>query len=364
MEKAESRLRRRIVKALRERGYYAETQHGSVYSGRGRSDITVGCPYLVKIEVKTRRGKLTRQQLSHLEDVRRADCVAFVARSIEDAVRGVELAEEGRFPYMSTSDPAEIDLSFLDELEAEFSAKTPAQQEQPIAEEPEAEPEAIMVEPVPEPYEPAADEPTDEEPEPDEPTAGTIETPPVDAGWADHTTEQADAVEAAAKKEEEDAARAAAITAARAAAFADHVVDREEVVEAAAKAIAARKEAQALIDQRETPAPSGYDTRIHSIQQAPVGGLFEQLLAELRVLNINLQTLSKVLAGPQWPTSPPSPSKVKGMLETAGMLYNTEPPPPSSQARVQEMMAEQTTKVRRKRRSKAEMEAARAAGRS
>lgn len=77
----EVNIRSRIVKDLRGRGAYVNVNHGTAYSGRGRSDIEACLAgRFIAIETKTPAGKARAKQEWRLEQVRRAGGVGIIAR--------------------------------------------------------------------------------------------------------------------------------------------------------------------------------------------------------------------------------------------------------------------------------------------
>jgi hypothetical protein len=68
-------------------------RHGRGYLP-GLADIGGEMPngIILQIEVKTKDGKPTVDQFRHLERIRKGNGVAFVARSIDDVIRGLEAA--------------------------------------------------------------------------------------------------------------------------------------------------------------------------------------------------------------------------------------------------------------------------------
>ena len=115
--KRESGLRSRIVKRLRERGWLAQVQHGSVFSGSGRSDIlgcAVGRFFAIEVKIPDLTSQPTPLQEAYLRSVLAAGGIAFVARSVEEAEAGVQ-----KGIAMATSPPEDFTLDFsslLDDL--------------------------------------------------------------------------------------------------------------------------------------------------------------------------------------------------------------------------------------------------------
>lgn len=119
----EADIRNNLRKAVVGIGGYAMTQHGSAYSGRGRSDLTfivAGIPFVV--EVKTPTGGPTRIQLEHLRRVRAAGGCAFIGRDVPLAMQAIRLRMKGVTPYMEEN--FEIDPEMLRELEEKFGPST------------------------------------------------------------------------------------------------------------------------------------------------------------------------------------------------------------------------------------------------
>lgn len=96
---------------LRRMGCVAYAQPGSARSGRGRTDLVV-CDrgqYLA-IETKTLTGRATKKQAQRIREIRQAGGCAYVARTVEEITRGVELWRQGIKPWRDD------ELDFLDEL--------------------------------------------------------------------------------------------------------------------------------------------------------------------------------------------------------------------------------------------------------
>lgn len=89
--KPESTLRSSIVRRLRARGWLPLVQHGSAWTGPGRSDLLV-CARgrFVALEIKTAIGRPTPAQMRFLASVRAAGGLAAVVRSADEAERCID----------------------------------------------------------------------------------------------------------------------------------------------------------------------------------------------------------------------------------------------------------------------------------
>lgn len=90
--KPESKIRNEIKQALQERGLCVMVNHGSIFSHRGLSDLTVVLPggHVAFLEVKTTKGKLSSSQEVFLNLMKSYGCRAGVARSVEEALSLVD----------------------------------------------------------------------------------------------------------------------------------------------------------------------------------------------------------------------------------------------------------------------------------
>lgn len=108
----EARIRSRYVKLSQQQGWLTWVLHGSAFSGRGRPDtVTCAQGVFVGVEFKTPVGTVTEIQKHRIRQIRAAGGFAFVARSAEDAARGVAYVLHHREHPMSD---IELDFGFLD----------------------------------------------------------------------------------------------------------------------------------------------------------------------------------------------------------------------------------------------------------
>lgn len=106
-------LRPRIRKALEAYGCKVWTTPGSAVTGKGPSDLKVLIDgVFISIEVKNAYGNPSTSQLREIMEIREHGGYAFIARSVEAAATGIQLARKGHL-HMAT-DEFELDLSFLD----------------------------------------------------------------------------------------------------------------------------------------------------------------------------------------------------------------------------------------------------------
>ena len=85
MKTKESILTEKIIKWLRDHGYYAVKLHGSAMQQAGLPDVLAmkgGRTYF--FEVKTEEGKATRLQAATIERLREFGAMAWVVRSVAD----------------------------------------------------------------------------------------------------------------------------------------------------------------------------------------------------------------------------------------------------------------------------------------
>jgi hypothetical protein len=112
----ESRIRSRFHTLAQRAGWLVLTQHGSVYSGPGRSDTLLLAPpqgTAVFIEWKAEGGTPTKKQLEFIQDVRRVGGYAFLARSATLAYKAVCCLLAGARPYQE----GEIEVSNMADIE-------------------------------------------------------------------------------------------------------------------------------------------------------------------------------------------------------------------------------------------------------
>ena len=87
MSQPESRLSRKIMAALRERGAMVWKNHGSQYMTAGLPDIVgVYNGKMIAIETKMPGGRLSEIQKHRLEEMRQAGASVVVAHSVEEAL--------------------------------------------------------------------------------------------------------------------------------------------------------------------------------------------------------------------------------------------------------------------------------------
>ena len=88
---SEKRIENAIQRYLDSLGAYHIKNHGSIYSRAGTPDITacIGGKF-VAIEVKQPGGRVSALQAAHIELIKKAGGVAFVAYSLEEAKKNIE----------------------------------------------------------------------------------------------------------------------------------------------------------------------------------------------------------------------------------------------------------------------------------
>lgn len=88
---SEKRIENSIQRYLDSLGAYHIKNHGSIYSRAGTPDITACLKgRFIAIEVKQPGGKVSALQAAHIELIKQAGGVAFVAYSLEEAKKNIE----------------------------------------------------------------------------------------------------------------------------------------------------------------------------------------------------------------------------------------------------------------------------------
>jgi Holliday junction resolvase len=97
MTQPESRLQRSIQDALRRREAFVFKVHGSEYMMKGLPDLVVCYKGLfIGFEVKTDTGTVSAIQRHRLVQIRLAGGIAFVVRSVEQALRVLDQIDATR----------------------------------------------------------------------------------------------------------------------------------------------------------------------------------------------------------------------------------------------------------------------------
>jgi len=90
----ESTLQSKCIKILSARGFWTYNNHGSMFSGRGRPDLTGVTPYgqFFGLELKTGT-KVTAIQRLHLREIRKRGGLALEIRSTAELNNFIEEVE-------------------------------------------------------------------------------------------------------------------------------------------------------------------------------------------------------------------------------------------------------------------------------
>jgi Holliday junction resolvase len=110
MTQAESRLSRNIMEACRERGAFAFKIHGSPTMMAGLPDIMV-CyrGFFFALETKTPQGGDPKPIQAHvMEKIRQAHGIAVVVRSVDDAMRVLDIAHSLEFTVRRASSVPDV----------------------------------------------------------------------------------------------------------------------------------------------------------------------------------------------------------------------------------------------------------------
>ena len=95
---SEAEITRAIRYLLKSQGIWHYKVLGGFGTVKGIPDI-IGCfgGRLIAIEVKTKKGKLSPEQEIHIDRINKAGGLAFVARGIQDVIKGLGI--EDRFLF-------------------------------------------------------------------------------------------------------------------------------------------------------------------------------------------------------------------------------------------------------------------------
>jgi hypothetical protein len=77
---SEAELQQNIITLARRCGYYVFHSWSSLHSERGMPDLIIVADRLIFMEVKTERGRLSREQRDVIHRLRAAGCLALVVR--------------------------------------------------------------------------------------------------------------------------------------------------------------------------------------------------------------------------------------------------------------------------------------------